>query len=275
MNKKEGKRKVQDTSLENYETEERFFQKSKLIARSPPTEKNEDSSMEEILKAIKDLRQEMRENFEENIKQTDLIKKELESTNRELKMMKEEMKVREEGWQEERQELLNRIQKLEVTTEKQEKEKRRNNIIIKNSGIEGPNIQSKTEAFIEEKVKVQAKITEAYEITKGIILAKIQNWQQKKTIMENKDKLKNTRVYIENDMTKQEREIQAQLRKIAKEEKSKGNETQVKYQKIVINRRTYRWEEMSKINEKAEVGNIKHNSKNILITAGNSKASKN
>lgn len=40
---------------------------------------------------------------------------------------------------------------------------------------------------------------------KGIFLSEIKSWDQKKSVMHNKNKLKGTKIYIENDMTVEER----------------------------------------------------------------------
>jgi hypothetical protein len=47
-------------------------------------------------------------------------------------------------------------------------------------------------------------------------------------------------MFIDNDFTKQEREIQKKLRTIAKEEKREGKEVKMIYSKIVIERIQWR-----------------------------------
>jgi hypothetical protein len=245
MSQREIKRKVEDTSFEKPETEEsEAFHRSKIVARTPP--KGKTREMEEVLKAIHDMRSEMTRGFEEGNARADNLQKELKKTNLQLRQIQEEMTRKEEQWAKEKLELMDRMKTMEVKLEKQEKEKRRNNIIIKNTGIEGTDIRGKVEKFINEKLNTQitTTITEAYEIRKGIILAKILNWQQKQAIMEGKKNLKGTSIYVENDMTKQEREIQRILRGMAKVEREKGNEAIIKYQKMVINGKVFSWEEL-------------------------------
>ena len=55
--------------------------------------------------------------------------------------------------------------------------------------------------------------------------------------MKNKSKLHGEDRFIDNDMTKTEREIQKALRSRAKEEREKGNTAKVGYQKILINKK--------------------------------------
>lgn len=53
--------------------------------------------------------------------------------------------------------------------------------------------------------------------------------------MKNKRKLKGYDVYIDEDLTKQDREVQAKLRERRKLEMSKGNKVRIGYRKIMIN----------------------------------------
>lgn len=61
--------------------------------------------------------------------------------------------------------------------------------------------------------------------------------------MSNKHKLKGTKIYIDNDMTLKERIIQAEIRKIAREEIGKGHKIKVGYRKITIEGEEHMWDE--------------------------------
>ncbi|KAK9708134.1 hypothetical protein QE152_g27364 [Popillia japonica] len=52
--------------------------------------------------------------------------------------------------------------------------------------------------------------------------------------MSNKQKLKGKRVYIDDDLTKREREIQGRLIEVAKAERNRGKQVRVGYQKISV-----------------------------------------
>jgi hypothetical protein len=57
---------------------------------------------------------------------------------------------------------------------------------------------------------------------KETLLAKIESWEQKKNIMLNKSTLKERkgdRIYIEDDLTNEERKTQKKLREVAREER--------------------------------------------------------
>jgi hypothetical protein len=76
-----------------------------------------------------------------------------------------------------------------------------------------------------------------------MMLAKIECWEQKKNIMLNKSKLKerkDERMYIDDDLTNEERETQKKLREEAREERDRGKSVKIGYRKIQINREWFR-----------------------------------
>lgn len=242
------KRSVQDTSFEESDQANKIFQKSKIISRSPVKE-NDSAEMETVLKAIHEMRQEMRVGFEESNKQNNELKKELGQTRDELKTIKEEMRNKEETWRREKKCLEDRLQQVEERLESQEREKRRNNIIIRNAKLMNGNLREETEKFLKEKLIIDAHVETAHEISNGTIIAKMTSWPQKKKVLENKRKLKGTDTYIDNDLTAHERNIQRSLRKMAKEERTKGKLVKVGYKKINIDNVEYKWRDV--INEES------------------------
>lgn len=252
MSNRDSKRKVQDTSLELEGEELRsIFKSSKLVSRSP--EKKNELEMEQILEVINQITQnsitqsklsEMKEGFQITNSQNEMLKIELEKTNRELKLIKQELKIKEKEWMEEKIGLKNRITELEDRMEREDKSRRRNNIILRGAKIKGENIKNEIEGFIKEKMNVTIQIREAYEINKGVVVAKMEDWTEKREVMLNKSRLRGTNTYIDNDMTKQEMSIQKQLRDIAKHEREKGSIVKVGYQKIIINDKCLKWEEI-------------------------------
>jgi hypothetical protein len=76
------------------------------------------------------------------------------------------------------------------------------------------------------------------QINKDRILVEMEEWSGKEKVMKLKGKLrekkKTEKMFIDNDITKPEREIQKKLGTIAKEEKREGKEVKVGYRKISI-----------------------------------------
>ena len=99
MSNNELKRKVLDTSLD-LEEERKIFHRSKLVVRSPDRAEVE---MDPIMKAIREMKAEMRNGFEDGRKQSEAVRLQLEKINEELEQIKEEMKSREIDWKEEKQ----------------------------------------------------------------------------------------------------------------------------------------------------------------------------
>jgi hypothetical protein len=73
------------------------------------------------------------------------------------------------------------------------------------------------------------------------ILMEIEEWSGKEKTMKQKGKMREKKetekIFIDNDLTKQEREILKKQRTIAKEGKREGKEVKVRYRKIIINNR--------------------------------------
>ena len=61
----------------------------------------------------------------------------------------------------------------------------------------------------------------------NIIVAKVESWVRKRTIMKQKSKLKDAEIFIDDDYTKRESEIQKKIRVMAAGEKAMGRETKV------------------------------------------------
>lgn len=78
-----------------------------------------------------------------------------------------------------------------------------------------------------------------------IIIAEIEDYDDKMLIMKNKNALRENKkmIYIENDWTKEERRRQAEIRKTAKEEKGKGKTVKVRYNKLLVGEKVFIWSE--------------------------------
>ena len=98
-------------------------------------------------------------------------------------------------------------------------------------------------------MEVSRKTEEIRELGKGgnkgkrMILVKMENREGKIEIMRNKRKLRGRTEKIHDDWTWKERSIQWNLEKIAWEERKKGKTVWVKYGKIWMNERWWRWNE--------------------------------
>lgn len=282
------KRKRGDELPEEFEKWENeqlvVFQKSKKTARSPKTspssrvdsccvrqttsdnkvikcqkENLPGEDMDTILRKLEELKEELKLEFS---KQSEELKLEFNRKNEEIKnefiKVKEEWKRKQEQWTAEKVLLEERIKELEKQSENQEREKRKLNIVIKGGHPYGPNITKSVEDLLVEKLQIRPRIQESFKIGKGdnaAILVKMQDWEAKTDIMKAKNKLRGTKIVIENDMTRAEREIQMQIRTRAKEEKQKGKQVKIGYNKIIIESEEWKWNMLSHKLEKHQTKN--------------------
>jgi hypothetical protein len=142
---------------------------------------------------------------------------------------------------------MKRMNMIEEKMEQREKKERKNNVII--TGVKGitGNIERGVEEWLEREIGVKVDVKKAFKINKDkMMLAKIENWERKKNIMLNKSKLKERkggRMYIDDDLTNEERKTQKKLREVAREERDRGKRVKIGYRKIQINGEWFIWDE--------------------------------
>ncbi|KAK4876400.1 hypothetical protein RN001_012822 [Aquatica leii] len=144
----------------------------------------------------------------------------------EIKTLREELKRRNESWQIEKYEVQQEVKISKKRLEAQEKNSKKNNIIIKGTTAQDNNLK-------EWIGKQEPKM----------VIAKLKNFEQKMEVIKNKYKLGGKNIYIDSDLTYEEQKTQSIIRKIAKEEKNKGNSIKVSYKKLEINGEKYIWNE--------------------------------
>lgn len=234
-----------DREQNSEDIEEIIFGNSRKVIRSPDYKKtrgkegkksqnreneNPTAGMDEI-RDLKKMIVEMMEEIRNNTKE-----------NRELR---EEMRKREEEWRKEKEDLYKRIEVLEERTEKEERAKRKMNLVLKGIKIKSEEPEMEIENFFKKNLGVETKIKKINKIRSeneySITVVEMETWDMKQRVMKNKNKLKGSHMYIENDLTVEERKIQAQIRAIAKREKEKGKKVKVGYKKITINGEEYDW----------------------------------
>lgn len=220
----------------SFEREEEIFGRSKIIARSPPLnkEKPEAKEMEEIKKMLMEIKGDISE-----------VKAELKQNNEEVKQMREEINSMKQEWKNNNEDMLSRIKVMERRIEKLEKEKIRNNLII--TGIETDTnnregLIESIENLIRQELRIKVKVRNAYKVSMKKCIAEMEKWEDKVEILKNKGKLNGKEIYIDSEMTLKEREIQKKIRDYAKEVKSKGARVKVRFQKLEINGRIMKWD---------------------------------
>ena len=155
-----------------------------------------------------------------------------------------------------------KLRVLEEAEERRQKRERRQNIIIKNKEIQPDNHKEMTNKVNEILAKV--KFSKPYnKLTylckdysdRGLARIELASMEDKMLIMKNKHKLMGEECFIDDDMTIQERNIQTQLQRLATEERNKGNNAKVEYQKILLNDRWICWYELPQAKNPSQLQN--------------------
>ena len=227
------KRKREKSDVEEQVKDKVAFQKSKKTQRSPL---KTEAEMEQIQKMFADIQLQLKDIILNNTEMKEEIRSIKENWNREKIMLETKIIALEE-----------RLEKAENKIEGEEKRKRRNNIVItgwKMQSMEKAkeevsnmlmNLASSNDLGIEEVQKIP--VGEKY-----LIQVKFKNLEEKLKVMRNKNKLKGKNIYINDDLTKIERNIQKQIAARAKEEREKGNKTKMGYMKVKINENWWYWD---------------------------------
>lgn len=198
--------------------------RSKRTHRTPnKLKKDSETEMDEL----KDMMKEM---------MTDLksIRDEQSEYRNEMKQLREENKA-----------LKNAVKTLETRLDIIEKRERKCNIVIKGLNTSNESTKSDVHKFLKDRVGVDSNIRSATKLGKGeqpMILVRLENAEEKQEIMKKKNKLWNSKIFIDNDLTYGEREVQAKLRNIAKEKRTAGTKITVKYQKLIIDGKVWVWD---------------------------------
>lgn len=255
-------KRERDNSSE--EEEKQIFSTSKIVLRSPNyntrnKEVQQQPKMEaqivKLLSEIKSIREDMAKKdsvmleMVTEIKQMreDMIKrdKEIAQILQEVKQIKVDHKKAEKNWNCDRVKILDKIRKLEIDREKAEKENRKLNIVIKGLSAEQLENRSELDKLFLEKLDIKCKIknttTVGKEEERKMLVVEMNTFEDKLKLLEKKKKLAGTNIYIENDLTREERRVQREIRAVAREQRNQGKTVKVSYQKLKINGKEFRW----------------------------------
>ncbi|KAH0817858.1 hypothetical protein GEV33_004933 [Tenebrio molitor] len=220
--------------------EERVFQRSKVIDRTPTkTEINrqqQNTKMEEIKTMIQQLSQDFKEEitkFKREIKEDiqeikddiNILKTEARQNRKKVEDLNGKICKVEREWTREKNEMNKKLAETEDKIERMEKTRIRNNIIV--TGIEINTKESKqlkeaVARILNEELNVKAGVNKAYRIGVKKYVVELTDWESKIQILKTKKVLKGKDMYIESELTREEMAIQKKIRDIAREERKKG-----------------------------------------------------
>jgi hypothetical protein len=260
------------------EGEKRIFKRSTKITRSP--ERQEEGGLSEILKEvregfreiknemreIKEGREEMREWMEEMRKKVDSLEKRVEEIEKGRGGTQREEGGRGKGKGEEREqveirekremkELEERMRKLELEGEKNKREERKRNVIIKGvkvkeEGKEG--LRGEIEGIVEAtgamaKIEGMRRIGNKDKEGREMVWVRFASVREKIDVMKGKAKLRDRREWIVDDLTEKERRVEWWMKKEAEKNRREGKKVRVGYMKIWIEEKLWVWDEMNDV----------------------------
>jgi len=138
--------------------------------------------------------------------------------------------------------------------ERKERDERRRNIIIKRLKEEEGN--EKQLEGVWKKLGVGVKVEEVKRVRAGggggMVIVKIGSEEEKKGIMQNKWRLKGEEVWIEEDLTWEERKVRWKIRQLAIREEAKEKRVRIGQGGLWIEGKWWGWDE-----EKGELADMK------------------
>lgn len=144
------------------------------------------------------------------------------------------------------------IQEIRSDLERKEREERKLNVVIKGMdvGRQYKNLENEIGKFLRDNIETEVEIKTARVINEGkMIQVKFRRWEDKDKVMQNKRRLGNKKIYIDNDRTKKEREIQKKIVAQAKKYRLENRSVQIKFWKLKIEDKWYKWNETEELLE--------------------------
>ncbi|XP_031777959.1 golgin subfamily A member 6-like protein 6 [Nasonia vitripennis] len=110
------------------------------------------------------------------------------------------------------------------------------------------------EKLIEEKLGTEVKV-ETARIGGGrsrvdrVVIAKLRSEEEKRKVMKNKSKLRGTNIYIEHDLSYEEKRKQKEIKRWCMEKQRKGWNIRIGIGRVAIDGQWIRWEEEDRLKE--------------------------
>jgi len=155
--------------------------------------------------------------------------------------LREGEKGKERDWRE-------RVKELERRWERRERNDRRKNIMIKGLKEGEDEVFERVEGLMKE-LGGEIKVEEVREIKAGktekgmLLLVKLKSEEMKRKVLIGRGKLKGKEIWIEEDLTWEERRIRWRIRRIANEEEAKGKRVRIAQGGIWLEGIWWGWDE--------------------------------
>lgn len=199
-------------------------------------ETDKEDKLDRIISMMLEMREELKE-YKENMKTIIMENEQLKQQNEKIAKKNEEIK--------------RELESMRNSIEDMEKEKRKCNIVITGKFTEKiemthNEMNDELKDFMRKNLDVQVNFKQVRKIGERTCLIELENIQDKQNIMRNKHKLQKIkeRIYINNDLSRKDRNKQQQIRIKVKEARSQGKIVKVGNNKIQIDKELWEWNQI-------------------------------
>ncbi|EFN83458.1 vicilin-like seed storage protein At2g18540 [Harpegnathos saltator] len=202
---------------------------------------------EEIRRELEDLRKKMEEREVEWRREREELRERIESLEGEARRRKES-ETDEVGIEQKEKGTEERMKEVERRIEMREREERRRNIITRGTKRGEREIWERLRKIIRElgiemEVKEIRKMGRGKETETERRIIRVERIKGKREIMRRRKEIMEKGIKVEDDLTWKERKMRWNLKEIAREERGKGKNVWVKYGRIQIRGKWWKWDE--------------------------------
>lgn len=143
-----------------------------------------------------------------------------------------------------------RVREMEKWIEKKEREERRKNILVRRTKREEKDLEKKVEMIkrlgIKKDIKEKRFIGGRNREEKKMVIIKLKSVGKKIEVMKKRREVIEHEVRIEDDLTWKERKMKWSMEGITRREREKGKRVWIKYGKMAVEGKWWRWDEEKK-----------------------------
>lgn len=135
-----------------------------------------------------------------------------------------------------------KLSEREYVWEMRERSNRKSNVIIRGMRAVGRGIKEEIKGIIKEYVGLEIYIKRVRAIG-GELLVELDSMENKINIMKMKIRLRGSGIWIDDDLTRREKQVQEWLESLVKDERENGLNTRLGYFKVQVDGGWYEWDE--------------------------------
>lgn len=148
------------------------------------------------------------------------------------------------------------VWKMKKLMRENERRDRETNIVIKGDLRSGQDLKECVSQLMNDRLGIKVNI-EAVWKTGSVIVARLSSMDDKREVMRNKKKLAGSRVFIENDLSYEDRKRQEEIVRWVKDRKAEGLNLRIGFGKIADGEKWIKWEDKQALKELENKGKEK------------------